>query len=203
MYFLHASPVSGIDTSAGPLPSTHTLGNMLQVVYLQKTKPKQKTSLKITFRRWEPSPSMNFSSENKFNCTLLAQETSVSSPKRVKLCRLWQSFMCLPTHCQSLLLKSTFLPALQEQNVNEYKVIASSSQEELCEPQFQLHLQQEIWPLRSLADITVPMAASQSLVSLGEEITEHQNYITLKFQDEGDSKSYQRGIEKAKQECWI
>lgn len=32
-----------------------------------------------------------------------------------------------------------------------------------------------------------------------EEITEHQNYVTLKFPDEDDSKSYQCGIEKANQ----
>lgn len=88
----------------------------------------------------------------------------------------------------------------KSKKVNKYKVIASSSQEELCEPQFQLHLQQEIRPLRSLTDITMPMAVSQSLVFLGE-IIEYQNYVTLKFQDEGDSKSYQCGMEKAKQVC--
>lgn len=48
----------------------------------------------------------------------------------------------------------------------------------------------------------MPMAISQSFVFMGE-IMEHQNYVTLKFQDEGDSQSYQCGMEKANQVCWI
>lgn len=112
----------------------------------------------------------------------------------------WQSFTCLSTHCQSLLLKVSLPSCPSRAKVNKDKVNASSSQEELCEPQFQLHLQQEIWPLRSLADITMPMAVSQTLVFLGET-TEHQNYVTLKFQDEGDSKSYQCEMEKTNQVC--
>lgn len=85
----------------------------------------------------------------------------------MRLCRLWQSFTCLSTHCQSLLLKINFPSGPSRAKANKYKVIANSIQEELCEPQFQLHLQQDIWPLRSLADRTMTMAVSQSLVFLG------------------------------------
>lgn len=136
---------------------------MLQGFYLQKTKqnktPKKNFSLVGTI-------SFSATSQVNTNSTVLCQHKEhVSSQKRVR--RLWQSFTCLSTHCQSLLLKINFPSGPSRAKANKYKVIANSIQEELREPQFQLHLQQEIWPLRSLADRTMTMAVSQSLVFLG------------------------------------
>lgn len=135
-------PSPGTDTSAGPLPSI-TLGNTLQVFYLQKqnkTNPKNNLSLVGAI-------SFSATSQVKTNSTVLCQNKnvcSVSSPKRVRLCRLWQSFTCLSIHCHSLLLKINLPSCPSRAKVNKYKVIAGRSQEELCEPQSQLQLQQEI-----------------------------------------------------------
>lgn len=122
--------------------------------------------------------SFSATSQVKTNSTVLCQNKKhLSVAQRVRLHRLWQSFTCLSIHCHSLLLKINLPSCPSRAKVNKYKVIASSSQEELCEPESQLQLQQEIWPLRSRADITRPVAVSQSLLFLGE-ITEHENYVT-------------------------
>lgn len=138
---------------------------MLQVFYLQKTKQnKRNPKKKNPKRNFSLVGAISFSATSQVNTnsTVLCQhKVYLSAAKRVRLCRLWQSFTRLSTHCQSLLLKINF-PSFPSRAKTKCKVIASSSQQELCEPQLQ-----GIWALRSLADKAMPMAVSQSLVFLG------------------------------------